>query len=223
MRRLHLMFAFLPFMLGVSVSWAADAPEFSSYPAEERWNGSRAKLVRNSDFARSYRTRLREAAQGGPNFARHYSVTVFGCGSGGCIIGGVVDLHTGVAIEFPQTTTQSLQSEDVEGAGVRYDIDSKLIVFRGFADEGDYPVANAYVLENGAFRLVSSVPLDLKIAEDAEKPGLTFRGYDCSGDCSGHEAGYDRAERQGITSVEDCTGNSQSFIEGCMAYVDAQE
>ncbi|RWO75710.1 MAG: transcriptional regulator [Mesorhizobium sp.] len=29
----------------------------------------------------------------------------------------------------------------------------------------------------------------------------TFEGYDCTADCSGHEAGYDWAERNGITDV----------------------
>lgn len=48
----------------------------------------------------------------------------------------------------------------------------------------------------------------------------TFKGYDCTQDCSGHEAGYDWAERKGIASENDCGGNSNSFIEGCRAYVE---
>ena len=47
-----------------------------------------------------------------------------------------------------------------------------------------------------------------------------FKGYECSEDCSGHEAGYSWAEERGIRSEEECTGNSQSFIEGCYAYVE---
>ena len=54
-------------------------------------------------------------------------------------------------------------------------------------------------------------------------PGLTFRGYPCTADCSGHEAGYEWAEAHGIDDESDCTGNSQSFIEGCVAYVEEQE
>lgn len=48
----------------------------------------------------------------------------------------------------------------------------------------------------------------------------TFYGYRCTEDCSGHEAGYDWAERNGINDIYDCDGNSQSFIEGCQAYVE---
>lgn len=46
----------------------------------------------------------------------------------------------------------------------------------------------------------------------------TFGGYDCTDDCSGHEAGYEWANAQGIDDPSDCGGNSQSFIEGCEAY-----
>jgi len=53
----------------------------------------------------------------------------------------------------------------------------------------------------------------------AQQP-QTFRGYDCLDDCSGHEAGYQWAEDNDIDDADDCTGNSQSFIEGCEAYVE---
>lgn len=46
--------------------------------------------------------------------------------------------------------------------------------------------------------------------------------YGCTQDCSGHEAGYEWAERNGIDDVDDCRGKSQSFIEGCWDYVEQQ-
>ena len=52
--------------------------------------------------------------------------------------------------------------------------------------------------------------------------GLTFHGYDCTEDCSGHEAGYQWAEEHEINDPDDCSGNSQSFIEGCQAYAEEQ-
>lgn len=48
----------------------------------------------------------------------------------------------------------------------------------------------------------------------------TFRGYDCTDDCSGHEAGYKWAEENDITDEYDCDGNSNSFNEGCQAYIE---
>jgi len=50
----------------------------------------------------------------------------------------------------------------------------------------------------------------------------TFHGNTCTGDCSGHEAGYDWAEEKGITDPDDCGGNSTSFIEGCESYAQEQ-
>jgi len=46
-----------------------------------------------------------------------------------------------------------------------------------------------------------------------------FNGYDCTEDCSGHEAGYAWAEKNDISDEYDCGGNSSSFIEGCLSYV----
>lgn len=45
-----------------------------------------------------------------------------------------------------------------------------------------------------------------------------FHGYDCTEDCSGHQAGYDWAEQNNVGNASDCGGNSQSFTEGCEAY-----
>ncbi len=50
-----------------------------------------------------------------------------------------------------------------------------------------------------------------------------FKGYPCTVDCSGHEAGYDWAEDKGIDDPGDCGGNSNSFIEGCQAYAEEQQ
>lgn len=50
----------------------------------------------------------------------------------------------------------------------------------------------------------------------------TFKGYSCTADCSGHQAGYDWAEENGITDETDCDGNSNSFNEGCQAWVEEQ-
>lgn len=48
----------------------------------------------------------------------------------------------------------------------------------------------------------------------------SFSGYECTEDCSGHEAGYEWAEENDISDTYDCNGNSQSFNEGCEAYVE---
>ena len=62
-------------------------------------------------------------------------------------------------------------------------------------------------------------------ATSPETNPKTFAGYDCTGDCSGHEAGYAWAEEHDISDGDACDtagehSNSPSFAEGCHAYVD---
>ena len=47
---------------------------------------------------------------------------------------------------------------------------------------------------------------------------ITRDNWECTDDCSGHEAGYEWAADKGISDPSDCGGNSESFIEGCEAY-----
>ncbi len=47
---------------------------------------------------------------------------------------------------------------------------------------------------------------------------ITSDNWECTQDCSGHEAGYEWASENGIADPYDCDGNSESFIEGCRAY-----
>lgn len=51
----------------------------------------------------------------------------------------------------------------------------------------------------------------------------TFHGFACTRDCSGHKAGYGWAQSKGIEARAGCTGNSRSFREGCLAYVEELE
>ncbi|CAI8957994.1 MULTISPECIES: hypothetical protein [Pseudomonas] len=47
----------------------------------------------------------------------------------------------------------------------------------------------------------------------------TFDGYECTDDCSGHQAGYDWAEDNDIDDEDSCDTPSQSFNEGCQSFV----
>lgn len=69
----------------------------------------------------------------------------------------------------------------------------------------------------------STIPQVKGVSENTPIPisqPLYFNGYPCIEDCSGHEAGYEWAEGKDIDNIEDCGGNSESFIEGCQNYVE---
>ena len=45
----------------------------------------------------------------------------------------------------------------------------------------------------------------------------------CTDDCSGHDAGFEWAKENDITEAGQCSGTSQSFIEGCESFTSAIE
>ena len=52
------------------------------------------------------------------------------------------------------------------------------------------------------------------------QPVNSSGNYSCTSDCSGHRAGHEWARNRGISDPAQCTGNSQSFIEGCRAFTE---
>lgn len=50
-----------------------------------------------------------------------------------------------------------------------------------------------------------------------------FQDVRCSKDCSGHKAGYEWAQENGIHDADDCHGKSKSFVEGCHIYVEESD
>ncbi|MGZ9108989.1 MAG: hypothetical protein ACXW4B_09240 [Micavibrio sp.] len=53
---------------------------------------------------------------------------------------------------------------------------------------------------------------------------MMFRGYACIDDCSDHEDGYAWAAEHSVALGDDCAGTAtNSFIEGCLAWVTEQQ
>ena len=70
-------------------------PAFSAYPATVEKAKAKSINFKNDAAARTMRTRLKEALAGGVNFAGHYIVAGWGCGTG-CFSGAIIDARTGV-------------------------------------------------------------------------------------------------------------------------------
>src|SRR5262249_13465907 len=91
----HLLIAItVLFLSTLAIGQNSRQPTFNSYlvPAEK----ARAKSInfKNNPGARTMRTRLSEAFRSGVNFAGHYIVASWGCGTG-CISGAVIDARNG--------------------------------------------------------------------------------------------------------------------------------
>ncbi len=78
-----------------SISQKEDPPRFDDFPVVEEFRGKPARVDLSSHRnARTFRTRLREGAEKGPNFAGKYALVLFGCGNE-CQQTLIVDLRTG--------------------------------------------------------------------------------------------------------------------------------
>ena len=130
-------------MLGFALAattWAqtrdARRPRFEDYPVKEVWQGVPANLRLTTRSERMFRTNLTTAAKEPPNFAGHYRLTYWGCGSF-CSAGAVIDLRTGVVFPPPLATPNGtgwerwiMGTASFEGANDEFHIDSRLLIFR---------------------------------------------------------------------------------------------
>jgi hypothetical protein len=76
-------------------------PAFAQYPVTDDFRGRPPVDLASHPLASRFRTRLREAAHRGPNFAGHYTIASWGCGSG-CAQYAIVDARNGRVFFPPQ-------------------------------------------------------------------------------------------------------------------------
>jgi hypothetical protein len=95
--------AFLIFVfLSPLFSQEAKLPlKFEDFPAAKRRTGRPATPKLTSQFEKMYRTRIREGAKHPANFAGHYTVVDWGCGTS-CGVYVIVDNLTGRVYEPPE-------------------------------------------------------------------------------------------------------------------------
>ena len=149
--------AFALFASSLNANAQTGVPRFSDYPVRERFQGKTAPVVLTR-AARMYRTRLKEAAQGKPNFAGHFIVTTWGCGTE-CIEGAIIDARTGHVFMLPFTLCcWAPGNVDDNFKPVDYRLNSSLIILSGARDEkdGDY-AARAYRFQNSRLVLLKTI------------------------------------------------------------------
>ena len=114
-------------------------PRFKEYSAGEVYKGPTAPLLLTHDDL-TFKTRLRWAAKNQkPNFAGHYILTSFGCGSE-CVMGAVIDAKTGKVYWWNFSICCWGTDTDDKFNPIEFRPDSRLIVFSGLRNEkdGDY-------------------------------------------------------------------------------------
>ncbi len=132
------------------------APRFSDYPAIGKYNGRNSAVVLRSKDDREFRTQLRSAARQTPNFAGHYIVAAWGCGSA-CLMGAVIDANSGNVQWLPHTICCWEDTSD-KFRPIDYQLSSRLIVFSGERNEkeGD-DGKHFYEFKDGTFVPIRSI------------------------------------------------------------------
>ena len=98
----------ITYLLFVTVSitqtaWAADAPSFRFFPADQRVGKNVSAIDWSSaPDAKRFGTALRKAFAEGAKFAGHYALATWGCGSN-CQVLAIIDMQNGRVTFGPST------------------------------------------------------------------------------------------------------------------------
>src|ERR1700758_72588 len=90
MKMRKILMASVCLMALASPTLANGVPKFAQFPAREYSHKPTGRVDLSTSNAYDFRTRLREGARQKANFAGHYVVVTWGCGTN-CNMGAVVD------------------------------------------------------------------------------------------------------------------------------------
>ncbi|MDB5863546.1 MAG: hypothetical protein JWO70_1352 [Betaproteobacteria bacterium] len=123
-----------------------DAPRFRDYAAKRYTGANAAPDVRSDPRSRRYRTQLKGWAREKPNFAGHYILATWGCGTS-CTEIAVIDAITGKVFHPPGARSNHIEDvhsevlvEGKEGerrsdfGALHYRADSRLLILFGTPD-----------------------------------------------------------------------------------------
>lgn len=128
--------------------------DFPAYLVAEIYKGKPAAVDLSSHpEAKTWRTRLIDAAKKGPNFAGHYTIAIWGCGTS-CAAFGIIDAITG-KVYFPTTLSHvSWAGWWGKEYGLKFRLDSNLLIVYGSPNEEDRKGIFYYTWENNALELI---------------------------------------------------------------------
>jgi len=143
-------------------------PQFEDYPAVEEFRGKPALVDLSSHpNARTFRTRLREGAKQGTNFAGHYALVWWGCGNE-CQQALVIDLRTGIVYGLAEPSAKRpLESS----RGLEFISTSRLIIADPPCPKDYNPCVSwgrseepvrYYLMEENGLRLIHKTPCKLE-------------------------------------------------------------
>ena len=142
-------------LYGNSIAHQKTVPQFEHYPVAKIFKAKPAPVRISGARARKFQTRIREGAKKGPNFAGHYTIVTWGCGSG-CLGLAFVDAQTGrvqMSADVPEVISRFNEE------ALQYRINSKLLIVVGWLPKTmgrEFEHKYYYTWERGHLRLIRS-------------------------------------------------------------------
>ncbi len=134
-----------------------DAPRFENFPAK-RYAGKYAAVDLFSDpLTKAYRTRIQKWSKERPNFAGHFILATWGCGTD-CTQLAIIDVITGQVFYPPGVTTNvavNVHEKLLEGGdlwhasgAIKFQLESRLLVLIGSPEEDNNRRGISYYVWN---------------------------------------------------------------------------
>jgi hypothetical protein len=110
--------------------------EFKEFMVKEPYPGPAVKEPKpRSKWARTYRTRIaHEYKEGGQNFAGHFSLVTWGCGTD-CVSFAIVDATTGEVFDPPFEGLTNVDGKGHSFEGLVFEKQSELLIASGCPEE----------------------------------------------------------------------------------------
>ncbi|MBD0371644.1 MAG: hypothetical protein ICV60_12460 [Pyrinomonadaceae bacterium] len=146
-----IILSFIIGLLFVGAAAAQSVPRFQDYSVPV-YKGKRAPVtLKSARAAGTFRTRLREGAGKGINFAGRYMLVAWGCGTG-CLDAGIIDAKTGT-VYFPRELAAFgvwYFSDNPNAEALDFKPNSRLLVLSGWPAteaDSDNPKTGLYYYE----------------------------------------------------------------------------
>ena len=168
------MLIFFSFQAALAAATREAAPRFSDYPVTKIYRGKPAPAQSSSSSAHRFRTVIREGEQQGPNFAGHYTVVIWGCGTS-CAQFAIVDAMTGQTYDPPfRLITWGDEEGLLKQSGLHFRLDSSLFVAQGCPEEKNC-AARYYEWKDNRLILLTTRPVERFSSPRTEPPAITVR------------------------------------------------
>lgn len=136
-----------------------DAPRFETYSAKRYFGKNAAPVLDGDPMTKMFRSQIKEWAKAKPNFAGHYILATWGCGSD-CTQLAIIDAKTGKVThptEAGSNVATNVHHELLEGGNlwhasgsIKFRPDSNLLVLIGMPGEDTDKRGISYFVWDGA-------------------------------------------------------------------------